>query len=88
MTEDVTTESYKEDQAISLVKAKYVKMGNDLYSKVPNNEGVLIGDKNYSIFDKITNDEFAVGKDFVKFGTTLTSNEASSEAINEIDNNC
>ena len=88
MTQDITTESYKEDQAISLTKAKYVKMGNELYEKVPNSEGIAVGNQNYTLFDKITNDEFVVGKDFVKFGKNVTSNEASQEAINEIDNNC
>jgi len=94
MTQDITTESYKEDQVMSFSKAKYVKMGNDLYEKVPNSEGIVIGNQNsdainqYSLFDKITNDEFVVGKDFVKFGKNVTSNEASQEAVNEIDNNC
>jgi hypothetical protein len=88
MTQDITTQEFKKDQVISLSKAKYVKMGDNLYEEIPGGVGFSIEGKNYSLFGKITNDEFVVGKDFVKFGKTLTSNEASEEAINEIDKNC
>ena len=86
MTQDITTQEFKGDKVISLNKGKYVKMGNNLYEKTDEKE--LIGDVSYNVFDKITNDEFAVGKDFVKFGKNVTSNKASQEDINEIDNNC